>query len=405
MWWRGTRFRERDANQIPADELARIDMCWSIGSVLALADTVRGSALHRCHHYPLALAAGEPNRVALALAGLAVADAIRGGPKQQRGENLLQQARELAERTGVAYTRAMIESMSGACALLLGQWKKAGAYAERGEALLRKECTGVAWEIGIDYHYRFTALYVRGEWKRIALELPPLLKEARERGDLFTATSLQIHSAHLDIAANEPEQARQTIAEAMRLWPQSGFHLQHHHALLGDVETSLYAGRSDEAWTTITERWPALRASLLLRLQEIRIIMTYLRARSALAAAFASGSVKADLVRSAERDARQLERERMPYADPMAQLIRATIAFRRGKHAQAVPMLETATAGLDAADMLLYAAAARWQLGTLLGDQRGQALIENAKAFMTSQGIRNPARLLRIYTPGFPTAE
>jgi eukaryotic-like serine/threonine-protein kinase len=407
LWWRGTKFRERDAGQIPADELARIDLCWSIGSILALADTALGSALHRGYFIPLALAAGEPNRVALALGGLACADAITGGPNQQRGDALLRQARDLAERTGVPYTRAEVESMSSVCAILLGQWKEVDAFTRRAESLFRKECTGAAWEIGMSYHYRFAALFFRGEWKQLAQEIPPLLIDARARRDLYTATSLQIHSAHLDIADDEPDRCRETIVKAMRLWPQQGFHLQHYHAMLGEVEASLYAGKPAEAWTTTRERWPDLSESLLLRVQEIRVVMTHLRARSALAAAFAlsPGGEQDKLVRSAERDARQLERERMGYANAMAQLIRATIAFHRGKRAEAVEILESGAAGLEKADMLLYLAAARWQLGKLLGGERGEALIQDAKAFITGQGIRNPVRILNIYTPGFPAAE
>src|ERR1017187_8624520 len=130
--------------------------------------------------------------------------------------------------------------------------------------------------------------------------------------------------------------------------------------------------------------------------------MTQLRAKGALAAAFASsaGSAQDELIRSAERDARQLESERMPYADPMARLIRAIIAFRRGRKSEAVALLESATAGSEAADMLLHAAASRWQLGKLLADERGESLIQQAKAFLASQGIRSPARLLQMYTPG-----
>jgi hypothetical protein len=224
---------------------------------------------------------------------------------------------------------------------------------------------------------------------------------------LFTATSLQIHSAHLDIADDEPERAQQTIVDAMRLWPQGGFHLQHYHAMLGEVDASLYAGKVDEAWTTVNERWPALTESLLLRVQEIRVIMTHARAKCALAAALASkpGGAREKLVRSAERDARQLENERMPYADRMAQLIRATIAVRTGKLAEAVALLESAMMGLAGADMLLYAESARWQLGKLLGGERGQTYIQAARAFMTSQGIHNPVRLLHVYTPGFSAAE
>ena len=188
---------------------------------------------------------------------------------------------------------------------------------------------------------------------------------------------------------------------------RSGFQLQHIQALLVEVDAHLYAGRPVQAWTTINESWPALKSSLLLRVQQLRVGMTFSRARSAVAAAYASPAVAAqdELVRSAVRDACQLERERMPYVDPAARLIRAAIALHRGKHAEAVALLEAAAVELEAMDVLLLAAAARWRLGTLVGGERGQAFIQKAKAFMTGQEIRNPARLLQVYAPGFPVAE
>lgn len=68
-------------------------------------------------------------------------------------------------------------------------------------------------------------------------------------------------------------------------------------------------------------------------------------------------------------------------------------------------MLEAAATGYREADMLVCAAASRWQLGKLLGDGRGQTLVQDAKAFMNSQAIRNPVRILRIFSPGFPETE
>jgi hypothetical protein len=139
-------------------------------------------------------------------------------------------------------------------------------------------------------------------------------------------------------------------------------------------------------------------------------VMHHIRARCALAAAFGTGvaarpAPNSDLVASAQRDARALERERMPHAVPSARLIHATIAFRQGVQREAVTLLEAAAAEYQHVDMLLHASAVRWQLGRLLGDDRGQGLIHEAMACMTSQEIRNPARLLQIFTPGFPSAE
>jgi hypothetical protein len=136
----------------------------------------------------------------MALGGIAVADAIKGGLNQKRGERLLQQAREIAERTGVAYTRAMIESMGGAFALLLGQWKKVHTFAERAENLFRKECTGVAWELDTIHNLSLWATAHMGDLAELRTRLPVLLQEAvpreagSERAERYIALSERLAS-------------------------------------------------------------------------------------------------------------------------------------------------------------------------------------------------------------------
>jgi hypothetical protein len=64
-------------------------------------------------------------------------------------------------------------------------------------------------------------------------------------------------------------------------------------------------------------------------------------------------------------------------------------------------LLREAAAGFDAADMALYAAAARRRLGALLGGDAGLALREAADSWMSSEKIRAPARFTAIFAPGF----
>src|SRR5262249_57624831 len=64
---RGLGFQERDARDVPAEELLRIDTCWSVSVGLAYVDTFR-AADFQARHLLLALRAGEPYRVARALA-------------------------------------------------------------------------------------------------------------------------------------------------------------------------------------------------------------------------------------------------------------------------------------------------------------------------------------------------
>ena len=173
------KFRERDAGEIPPQELARIDACWTVGSILSLADTFRGHAFHIGRFVPLALDGGEPGRVALALGTIAVMlNTGFGGSRRAHAETLFQQASELADRTGQAYVRGMIVSFRACAALLSGQWKRSFDLTEKANNIFRNECTGVAWELGVTCHYRFSVLFAMGEWKRCAEEIPPLLRKA-----------------------------------------------------------------------------------------------------------------------------------------------------------------------------------------------------------------------------------
>ena len=64
--------------------------------------------------------------------------------------------------------------------------------------------------------------------------------------------------------------------------------------------------------------------------------------------------------------------------------------------------LTAAVAAYDAVDMGLYAASAHRRLGGLLGGEEGRALIAQADAWMTGQGISNPACMAAGIAPGFP---
>jgi hypothetical protein len=401
-WWHGTRFLERQAGDIPAAELVRLDVCWSAGMVLTMVDTIRGHAFLARHNL-LALRAGEPYHVALAQATEAAYLATSGGKAEARAESMLQVAAALVERVGRPYARAVLALMGGVVAMLTGQWRKAGTLTERAADIFRRECTGVAWELSATYHFRFTALQYLGDWNRCATELWPLLREAREHGDLFTATNLLIHSATLHLAADDLGAARLALVDAIKQWPCQGFYLQHYHALTIEAQTALYAGDAVGAWKLVGERWAALRRSYLLRVQYIRMTLLHLRARCAVAAAASSdGRPREQLLNSAERDGRALEREAAPWAGALAQVVRAAAAANRQRLPQALDLLEIAVRGLEAADMLLHAAAARRCRGQLLGGEQGRELVRAADAFMATQGISNPVRLTAMLAPGFP---
>src|SRR5262249_56546457 len=89
---RGLNFRERAADTIPAAELLRIDACDTANRRLAWMDVAQG-LLFRARHVRLALAAGEPSRIALGLARVATDTVTGGGRRRGRARAVLERGR------------------------------------------------------------------------------------------------------------------------------------------------------------------------------------------------------------------------------------------------------------------------------------------------------------------------
>ncbi len=86
-------FRERSPEDIPKKTLERIDLCWSATVGFLAVDQIRG-VYFQTTHLRLALAAGEPFRIACGLAMEAIGAAAVGGATQKH----LERAKDLAER-------------------------------------------------------------------------------------------------------------------------------------------------------------------------------------------------------------------------------------------------------------------------------------------------------------------
>ena len=398
---RGLQFHERDASQIAPEQLIRIDTCWSVSLGLAMIDTIRGRDF-QARHLLLALKAGEPYRVARALATEAGFSAIRGRPSSGRTADLVEKATALAERIGQPQALGVAQLAVGLTAYLEGRWKTAWERAEKSETILRERSTGVAWELDTTHIYSLRALFYLGEIAELSARLPVLLQEATERDDLFAATSLSTRHGYIArLASGHPDRARQDVREAINRWSAKAFYNQHFFSLISEGDVALYAGEPDFAQRVLDERQRALEASRLLRLQVFRIEWLQLRARTTIALVAAGApSRSAVLLRAAERYARAIERERVHWGDPLANLLRAGVASVRGDRKGAIERLAAAETAFDAADMALYAAVARRRRGELLGDAEGRALIEASDIAMRNQKIQDPGRIASMLGPG-----
>jgi serine/threonine protein kinase/tetratricopeptide (TPR) repeat protein len=390
-------FRERALDRIAASDLTRIDVCWSAGVGLSVVDTIRGADF-QARGLLLSLDSGEPSRIARALAMEVAHRASAGGSNRKTSARLLEMAESLARRVDDAYTSAMVTLARGVAAYLEGRWQDAQRDCDRAQSIFRDHCTGVAWELDTASAFALWSLSHLGEIAELSRRWPIQLAQARERGDLYAAMNLSSYlMSVVRLAADDPETARAELRATMAQWSRQGYHVQHNDALWAAVQIELYCGAGESAWSLISESWPALRRSLLLRVQFVRTSMQFLRARAALAAAADVRESRPAEARSlmavAARSARSLEREGMPCPTAYAVMIRGALAALGGDSARAAILLAEAVERFEAVDMRLCAASVRRRLGELEGGEHGQAGVAVADAWMTDQKIQNSARM------------
>jgi hypothetical protein len=398
--WRGLDFVERSEDRVSADDLLRIDTCWSVVTGLALVDIIRAAAF-QTRHLMLALDAGEPYRVARALSIEALFRASGNGPRRQGSAPFAARAQVMSETIGHPHAVALSTLTSGMGALLVGEWRTATTLCGRALEILRDTGVGTTWEVNLAQNFFLGSLLFRGELRDVAGRLPDLLTAAQERGNLYFETELRTRMNLVWLAADQPDEGERQANEAMEQWSHEGFHRQHYNHMLARIQTELYRGSAQAAWRLIDENWAAMDRTFLFRIQFLRIEASYLRARCALLMVGAGGDPRRFLS-VVRRDARRIAAEKMAWSDPMSWLLQAAVACGEGRPDLAPDHLARAAAGFDRAEMSLYAAVTRRRLGALLNGDRGRELVRQADEWMAAQDVRNPALLTRMLAPGFP---
>jgi hypothetical protein len=394
---RGLGFVERPAEHVSPDELVRIDTCWSVAMGLAIVDTIRGADF-QARHLLLALNAGEPYRIARAL-GMEVAYAVAPGGRQarDRSRRLGEMAQALAERVNHPQALGLVSLARGTAAHLSGDWRTAFELCERAERILDERCTGVGWELAATHLYSLLALYYLGELGELSRRLPMLLQEARERDDRNAVANLRTRLSYLaSLAHDDVSGAKEEVRQGIALWSRKGFTAQHFFELQALAEIAVYEGAGAEAWAVVERSWDALAGSLLLRVQRIHIESLCFRARAAIAAAAEAPLRRGVLLGHARQAAKKLHSLDAAHAASLATLVEAGIAATEGRLDRAVEYLDLSVGKLEVAEMPMHLFAARRRLGEL-----GRAgKIEEADAWMTAHGVRNPRAWTQMLVPG-----
>lgn len=395
---RGTRFKERDATSLDAEELLRIDVCWSIAIGFAMVDPLRGG-IFQARHMVMALDAGDLGRVARAIAVEVPFSATPGDKNDRRTRSLIRLGRDLAAREGTPYIRGLLASSTGGADWLCGRWAEARRHEERALEVLRSECSGVAWQISTSTVVLLDVLWRMGLWGELFERWPDVLEDAVSRGDLLLDVYVRVKFVTLShLAAGRPDEAIRESQDALARWSQPSFQLMHFWDLFVRTEAQLYAGRTEAARDRVHAGASAVRRSGLLQLQMYEATWRDLEGRAALGCAQqARGGRRKALLKEARAAAKKLERGGALWARGPCSMLRASIASLEGDDRAAEHELDRAERAFEAADMSLHATVARCVGARLRRDfERHDRELEALAALELAE----PARWLEVLAPG-----
>jgi hypothetical protein len=389
--WRGPA-RRAGSN----DDRRRLACCWSAVVGLAMASPVR-MAEYQTRHLRLALAAYEPRRIALGMSFEASVAAL-GGPPAPRAQALLHEARLWAGKVDDRLAEPYLLLAEASVAFLCGQWRDALARCDAAERLFREDCIGATWEIGTARFIAMSCLVHMGKFAELRPRLTRALDEADRRGDLFTAVELRSAlQPIMYLVEDRPAAARDVLALAKAGLSRREITMLHWQHMQSSAWLALYTGDPTEAVAVIDRQLPAIRRAFLVRIYAVKAFTAYLRASASLGALAAGAGESARYAATIRRTCARLGGD--PVTGSVRLIIGAGLAVLHGDLDAALVGYGDAAAAFDAASMTMLADAARWRLGELLGGDTGRALIDDAGASLSADGVARPDRIVAMFAP------
>jgi tetratricopeptide (TPR) repeat protein len=393
---RGLDFVEREATTIPHAQLLGIDVLYSIASSLAFADPALGRVV-QSELVRASLDAGEPVRVALALAQEVCYAAAGGSRNRGAVEAVGARLKALAMRLGHPEVIGFADVAIGIAGHMGGRWREARGYLESGLSRLRDEGANVRWEVDLGETFWLATLFYLGEWRELVRMTQLLLRDAIDRGDIVAQQSLRSGRCNMAwLLAGKPEQARTELAIAERSLeetsPDGAFFLPHVACLVAAANIDLYIADPAAALRRLDEARPKIDRLGAARLQLPRIELATLRARALLARG-------GDDHREVRAIADDLAKEGAAWAAGLGHLIRASsYAFSRQLDAARVELL-AAEEQLVANGMMGLLQIARLRRGRIEGGAIGVARAAAARDFLKDLGAIDPDRVARHLMP------
>lgn len=386
---RGLRFRERQESAIAPELRARIDAAWAAATGLGMVHLVNAAYL-TTRSLLLALDAGDPVRIARSLAWEAATSGYFGESGRKRAGRLFHVCESLVERTHNPYCRGLLDMSRGIVEYSSGRWKQGLVLLAGARKIFETQCTGATWELATTKVFSQLLLVNLGEFGQLAESCPPILRDAAERGDLYSEVLIGVTAqTSWHCGLDRPERALQSSNEYLARWSRKSIDTPQFVGMVNRWFVRLYLGDYANSWAEMREGWKLAEKGGMLRGDFTRSWALWLRAITAVGAARGAADPQ-PLLREADSAVRRLRKEAIRFAPALADSAAACLAVQRGRMPEAIELLRNAMREAEASDMVMLYQSARMALGRYTNDA---ALMDASQEWMRLHGIVNPSRM------------
>jgi serine/threonine protein kinase len=395
---RGLSFRAQDT-QLRTERRRELEILLAAVRGMQSIEVV-GAAWLSVRYVRLALDSGISEHAARALASAAVLVALRGDPAHKpQCEMLLDRAQALAHVAYDARAIAWVQLVRGLTAYAYGDQRKCRTACEQVIQMLREQCSGVSYELGLARQFSLLSGGELGELMAPS-EATALIDEAWRRGDVNCALAFTGLSVVVRLIQDNHAELRRHLDIAHERWQRGpDYTWLDWFVLLANLYYDVYLDHTQRAFERLQSAWPELERAGFTRTM-IRSAMHFYRGASALAVARLGHPNASKLRALARASARVLLTRQAPLAEPYGHTLNAWLALDEARLARAIEHFRHALCAHEAAGMLVYGVTIRHILGELLGNEEGRALTAQAEASARRMRISNLGATARLLMMG-----
>jgi tetratricopeptide (TPR) repeat protein len=399
---RGLRFQERTIHQVERKDRLLLQAYKAALQGFTLSDPIR-SLSYSLRYLRLALRLGLIDDIIFGLAQEAIHLSVAGPHKQPAINACFKCAHNLVSKRKDPLVEGYLVFALGSSASYLGDFVKAADYFEQAEKIYLEKCPGAVWEYTAMKSMYGSTLAALGRWREMQHQWDTWTADAADRGDLYMLTVQRLwpSGTYRWLAADRPDKVWALLTIGLQECPTTGDDLLKVFAAISASHTNIYCGNYLDAFHPLEKKLTAFLKTPAGKFSPFfKSIMLTRLAWAAVAHALVARN-RNQILDIAEQQANMLEKANTAVAWPFVPVIRAAIAHQKGDNETARSLLQDAIRAYEKLEFKLYTAAARRQVGRIVGGNEGQSLIEWADNTMGEEDIVNPERVAAMLAPGF----